>query len=40
MAQNAKNACSSFHEEYRPKTNEIILFDTSHTLRGDHVREG
>jgi hypothetical protein len=27
------------YEDYRPKTNTVILLDMGHTLRGEHVRE-
>jgi hypothetical protein len=28
------------YADYRPKTNEVILLNMGHTLRGDHAREG
>jgi hypothetical protein len=30
-----KIACSPSYVDYRPKTNEVILLDMGHTLRGE-----
>jgi hypothetical protein len=34
-----KRACSSPYEDFRPKTNAVILLDMSHTLRGECAQE-
>jgi hypothetical protein len=34
-----KIICSLSYEDYRPKTNAVILLDMSHTLRGEHTWE-
>jgi hypothetical protein len=39
QAQKAKIACSPSYEDYRPKTNAVILLDMGHTLRGEHAWE-
>jgi hypothetical protein len=33
-----KIICSPSYAEFRPKTNEVILLDMDHTLRGDVYR--
>jgi hypothetical protein len=39
QAQKAKNQCSPFYVDYRPKTNAVILLDMSHTLREEPAWE-
>jgi hypothetical protein len=39
QAQKAKNTCSPSYTDYRCKTNEVILLNMGHTLRGDHTQE-
>jgi hypothetical protein len=34
-----KLASSPSYEDYRPKTNAVILLDMGHTLRGEHAWE-
>jgi hypothetical protein len=34
-----KIVCSPSYEDYRPKTNAVILFEMGHTLRGEHIQE-
>jgi hypothetical protein len=35
-----KITCSPSYVDYRPKTNEAMLLDMGHTLRGECPREG
>jgi hypothetical protein len=35
QAQKAKIICSLSYENFRPKTNAVILLDMSHTIRGE-----
>jgi hypothetical protein len=39
QALKPKIACSPSYADYRPKTNAVILLDTSHTLREDCAQE-
>jgi hypothetical protein len=34
-----KITCSPSYEDYRPKTNAVILLDMGYTLRGDLTQE-
>jgi hypothetical protein len=34
-----KIICSPSYADYRPKTNEVILLDMGHTLRGECIQE-
>jgi hypothetical protein len=39
QAQKAKISCSPSYVDYRPKTNEVILLDMGHTVRGESAWE-
>jgi hypothetical protein len=39
QAQKASITCSASYADYRPKTNEGILLDMGHLLRGERAQE-